>query len=262
MDGSELKLDRTDGLATISLNRPSVGNAIDLQLAKALLQAALACAGDPSIRAVILRAEGRIFCAGGDVGSFHAAGDELPALLIEETSYLHAAVSHLARMNKPLITSVQGAAAGAGFGLAILGDIVIAARSARFSAAYTQVGLSPDGGMSWLLPRIVGLKRAQELILTNRGLTAEEAAHEGLVTMVCEDEVLEATTLDVGKRLAAGPSLALGRAKALLMDSLQNSLEDHLAREATLIVEGARSNDGRAGIAAFVDRRAPTFRGC
>lgn len=260
-DGS-LKMTQADGLATLSLNRPERGNAIDLDMAKRLMDAAIACSTDPAIRAVVLRAEGTTFCVGGDITSFVSAGDQLPKLLQEETSYLHAAVSLLARMRKPLITSIQGSAAGAGFSLAVLGDIVIAARAARFSLAYTGIGLTPDGGASWLLPRIVGLKRAQELILTNRRLDAEEAAREGLVTMVTDNDALESTTEEVARRIASGPSLAYGRAKALLVDSLQESLEAHLEREAALMVEGAHTQDAREGIAAFMEKRAAVFRGC
>lgn len=146
-------LTRDGGVATITLNRPDQGNAIDMDLARALGAAARDCAGDPAVRCVVLAGNGRLFCAGGDIASFAAAGDRAGAFLHELASALHEAALVLARMDKPLLTLVHGPAAGAGLSLALLGDVVLAGEAAHFTAAYSGIGLTPDGGMSWLLPR-------------------------------------------------------------------------------------------------------------
>ncbi|PIK71576.1 hypothetical protein CS379_18575 [Methylobacterium frigidaeris] len=171
------------------------------------------------------------------------------------------AVSRLMRMEKPLLVLVNGPAAGAGLSLAIAGDVVLAAGSAHFTAAYGGVGLSPDGGMSWLLPRLVGLRRAQEIILTNRRIGAEEAERIGLVTRTVEDAALASEGAEVAAGLATSATRALGLARGLLADSLSSGLETQLEREARAIAEAGRTPDGREGIAAFLARRKPDFTG-
>lgn len=202
-----------------------------------------------------------MFCVGGDIGAFAGAGERLPDLLLEETGYLHSAVARLARMNKPLVTAVQGFAAGAGFSLAMLGDIVLAGRSAQFTLAYTGIGLSPDGGASWLLPRLVGFRRAQDMILRNARLNAEQALEEGLVTEVIDDLALNEHALAVADELASGPTRAFGRVRDLLLGSFSETLETHLEREARHIASASTTIDGLEGISAFVEKRRPTFRG-
>src|SRR3546814_36030 len=151
-------------------------------LARALLQAAIRCDTDPAIRCVVLTGAGKLFCGGGDVQAFSAAGDQVSSYLSELAGTLHMAVTRLMRMAKPLLVLVNGPAAGAGLSLAICGDMVLAARSAHFTAAYGMVGLSPDGGMSWLLPRLIGMRRAQAMIIGNQRVSANEAEAIGLVT--------------------------------------------------------------------------------
>ena len=143
-DGT-LRFERSGGVATLTLNRPEAANAIDLGLARALMEASIACDEDDGIRCVVLTGAGRMFCAGGDVGAFAASGDQVAALLKELTAYLHMAISRFMRMGKPMVTAINGAAAGAGFSLALLGDIALASRSANFALAYGGLGLSPDG---------------------------------------------------------------------------------------------------------------------
>jgi 2-(1,2-epoxy-1,2-dihydrophenyl)acetyl-CoA isomerase len=181
--------------------------------------------------------------------------------LLEETALLHAAITRLARMQKPLITAIQGFAAGAGFSLAMLGDIVLASRSAQFTLAYTGIGLTPDGGTSWLLPRLVGLRRAQAMILLNPRLSAEQALTEGLVTEVVEDDLLYERAHAIARELAAGPSKAFGRVRELLLTSLNETLETHLEREAREISASAATKDGREGISAFLEKRTADFVG-
>jgi 2-(1,2-epoxy-1,2-dihydrophenyl)acetyl-CoA isomerase len=200
-----------------------------------------------------------MFCAGGDIAAFAGAGAGVPALLKELTAYLHVAVSRLARMSKPLVVAINGAAAGAGFGLAMLGDIVLAAQSAKFRVAYAGIGLSPDCGTSWLLPRLVGLRRAQELMLTDQRLGAEQAAGMGLVTRIVADAELMAEAAATAHLLANAAVRALGRTRNLLLASGGNSLEEHLEQESRAIAAGGRDAEYREGLAAFGEKRAPRF---
>lgn len=196
--------------ARIVLNRPEVGNALDTDSCRALLDAVHRCEADPAIRVVILTGAGRMFCAGGDVAGFSSAGSDLPRLLRDLTAPLHMAVARLARMPKPVITAVNGAAAGAGLSLALIGDIVLASDAASFSVAYPGVGLSPDGGATFLLPRLMGLRRAQAFILLNRKLSASEALDQGLATFVCPSADLAAETQAMAEQLSAAPTLTPG----------------------------------------------------
>ncbi|WEK07766.1 MAG: enoyl-CoA hydratase/isomerase family protein [Candidatus Pseudomonas colombiensis] len=175
----DVLLDLDGPVANLTLNRPQRGNAIDLPMAQALLRAAIRCDQDPAIRCVVITGAGRLFCAGGDLGAFTASGDEVPGFLSELAGVLHLAISRLMRMAKPLVVLVNGPAAGAGMSLSLLGDIVLASGSAHFTPAYSGIGLSPDGGLSWHLPRLVGLRRAQEILLLNRRLDAAQAPGPG-----------------------------------------------------------------------------------
>lgn len=248
-------------IATLTLNRPAAGNAIDLPLAQALMQAAIRCDQDRTIRCVVLTGAARLFCAGGDLSAFAAAGDRVPAFLSELAGTLHMALTRLQRMEKPLLVLVNGPAAGAGLSLSLTGDIVIAARSAHFTAAYGGVGLSPDGGMSWLLPRLVGMRRAQEMIIANRRVSAEEAASIGLVTRMVEDGDLTAAGHEAARTLAAAPTRAVGAARNLLLDSFDGPLEAHLDRETRRIAACGATHDCREGVAAYLARRKPNFTG-
>jgi 2-(1,2-epoxy-1,2-dihydrophenyl)acetyl-CoA isomerase len=253
-------LERDGAVARITLNRPEVGNALDMPTARALMEAVVACDEDDAIRCVLLTGAGRLFCAGGDVAAFAAAGDQLPAFLKEITVYVHAAVARLMRMNKPVVTAINGSVAGAGIGLAILGDIALAHPKAQFALAYTGIGLSPDGGSTWLLPRLIGLRRAQELCLRNRRLTAEEAAAMGLVTRVVEGDLME-EAMEVARDLARSATPALGVTRRLLLDSATASLETQLDAESRGIASLARTAQGKEGVAAFIEKRAPDFTG-
>ena len=259
MSEQPILFERDGTVARLTLNRPQMGNAIDLPLAKALMEASIACDEDDGIRCVVLTGAGRMFCAGGDISGFKAAGDGVPALLKELTSYLHLAVSRFARMAKPLVTVINGPAAGAGFSLAVLGDIALAARSAHFTLAYTAIGLTPDGGATWLLPRLVGLKRAQELTLTNRRLTADEAAAMGLITRTVENEALDSEAATVAAQLSASATRALGRTRNLLLSSFGNGLEEQMELESRSIADSGRDAEGREGITAFLAKRKPDF---
>ncbi|MFT3968468.1 MAG: enoyl-CoA hydratase/isomerase family protein [Sphingobium sp.] len=230
-----------DGIATLTLNRPQAGNAITLPLARALAEAAARCAGDEDIKCVLLTGAGKLFCAGGDLTLFREAGTQLGSLLGELADSLHNALSLFSRMTKPLVVLVNGPAAGAGLSLALCGDIVLATSSSHFTAAYSRLGLTPDGGMTWLLPRLVGLRRAQEIILTNRRVPAEEAVAMGMVTRVVGDGLLMQEGLAVARHLSGPSSHALGMSRHLLQNALDCSFEAQLEKEALAIVAAAKS---------------------
>lgn len=250
-----------DGVAHITLNRPDAANGLNMEMAKELLQVSYTCLADCTIRAVLLDANGKMFCAGGDLKSFVSNAERLHPFIKELTTHLHAALANFARMRAPLIVAVQGAAAGAGFSLAIGGDLVLAAKSAKFSMAYTAAGLVPDGSASYFLPRVVGLRRAQDLMLTNRRLGAEEALDWGLVTRVVEDAELAAEAAKLAAQIAAGPTSAYGAVKKLLLNTYGNTLETQMELESGAIADAAVSADGREGVDAFFAKRAPVFRG-
>jgi 2-(1,2-epoxy-1,2-dihydrophenyl)acetyl-CoA isomerase len=251
-----------NGLARITLNRPEGANTIGVGMARDLLDAARRCDGNPEVRAVLLTGKGRFFSGGGDVQSFAAAEDDAAGLLNRITGPLHAAIASFARMNAPLVTAINGTAAGAGFSLAISGDIVVAAESAKLTLAYTRIGMSADGGASHMLPQIVGLTRAKELMLLNPLLTATEAEQLGLVTLVVPDADLAAKANEIATALACGPTRAFGEVKRLLVASHGNTLEQQLALEARSMATLADgSQDAREGFAAFVQKRAAKFTG-
>lgn len=254
-----ISLEESQGVATITLNRPDSANALTTDMARELMLAANHCDESASVRAVILTGAGKFFCAGGDVQTFADAGDRVGELAKEITAYLHAAISRLARMNAPLIVAVNGAAAGAGFSMAIAGDLVLAAESAKFTVAYTGIGASPDGSSSYFLPRVVGLRRAQELMLTNRRLSAAEALDWGLVTRTVADNELMAAAAELAAQLAAGPRLSHGVIKQLLVSTFNESLETQLELEARGIAASLSNSDGQEGIAAFLAKRKPNF---
>jgi len=257
---SPVLLTRENGIACVTLNRPKAGNSIDVPLARALMETAIECDEDDGIRCVLLTGAGRMFCAGGDVSGFGAAGDKIPALVKELTAYIHSAISRFSRMNKPMVVAVNGPAAGAGFGFALLGDIVLAAESSHFTMAYTAIGLSPDGGTTWLLPRLAGLRRAQEWAVTNKRILPQEALATGLITRIVADDALAAEALALAAQLAGSAIRAIGRTRNLLLESFGNSLETQLELEARGIAAGGRDPEGKEGIAAFLAKRKPDFR--
>lgn len=249
------------GLARLTLNRPDAGNSITPDLGQALLKAAVRCSSDSAVRAVLMTGAGKNFCVGGDLKTFKDAGPRVGALIKETTGYLHAACSTLARMDAPLVIAVHGAAAGAGLSLALLGDLVYAAESSKFTMAYTAAGLSPDGGSTFLLPRVVGLRRAQELTLTNRRLTAAEAVAWGIATAAVPDDALVTHAEAVARDLAAGPTRAFGRAKRLLIDSFDTSFETQMEKEGAGIAASSVEPDAQEGLDAFLSKRVPVYRG-
>lgn len=245
-------------VALVTLNRPESANTLNLQMAMDLLAAALTCARNTVVRAVVLTGAGRNFCFGGDLRAMAARESSGDDYIRELTTYLHAAIAHFMRMNAPVIAAVNGTAAGAGVGLVAMADLAVCARGAKFNLAYTNAGLTPDAGTSFLLPRIVGARRSMELLLLNRTLLAEEALSWGLVNEVVADEEVLARALAIAEQLAGGATRAYGATKRLLAASL-GALESQMILESETIAAHAISAEGREGISAFLGKRRAQF---
>lgn len=232
MDG--IRYDVADGVARITLARPRRANAVDLPTAEALAEAVTLAGSSPDVRVVLVAGEGPRFCAGGDVAAM-AAADDMAAAVLELASRADAGLQALDALEKPVVARVQGVVAGAGLAVLLAADVVVCARSTRFVPAYAGVGLTPDCGLSWLLPRAVGQQRALEYLLTGRELDAEEAHRWGLVTTVVDDESLESAAAEVVRSLADGPAFALGQTRRLVRSSWSTSRADAGADEALTI---------------------------
>ena len=261
MSYTTLRFARSGAVARITLARPEAANALNFAMGSELLDVAQRCRDDAGVRAVILDAEGRVFCAGGDIVTFAEAGDELPAALDGLIDLFHPAIETLSTMNAPVIAAVQGVAAGAGLSLLSSCSLVIASETASFTMAYTGIGLTPDGGASYFLPRQIGLRRTEELMITNRRLSAAEALEWGLVNEVVAADALAARVAALVEQLASGATAAHGAVRRMLLESSHNSLQEQLALEQRNMVAAGASRDGRAGVAAFKAKTKPTFFG-
>src|SRR5215470_3812125 len=250
-----ITLERAHGVATITLNRPEAYNALTLTLARELFGAVLELDEDPSVRCVVLTGAGKAFCGGGDVKDFVQSLPRIGILLKELTTYIHGVVSRLVRTPKPVITAINGVAAGGGLAFALAGDIVVAAESARFTMAYSKIAATPDGSSTYWLPRLCGVRRAVELFYTNRVLSAREALEWGLVTRVVADGELADAVGRLARELADGPTLALGRGNRLFHASTTESLETQMEQESQAIAASGHTEDFAEGVRAFVEKR-------
>ena len=247
-------------VATLTLQRPEAANAFNETMFQELYSAVLHALTGADTRALLLNSVGKIFCAGGDLTEF-ARSDALQPHVLRLTTLFHSTLSRLARADFPVIAAVQGSAGGAGMALVLAADLVLASEDARFTMAYTAAGLTPDGSSTFYLPRLVGLRRALELTLTNRRLSAREALDWGIVNRVLPAESLPDEALALARQLAAGPTRAYAAAKRLLQRSLDQSLETQLEDEAQAIAMASATADAREGIRAFLEKRPPQFRG-
>lgn len=252
----------TENVAVITLNRPDAANGLSMEMSKELLAAALSCKHNGNVRAVLINANGKMFCAGGDLKEFSSYGDNIAERIEELLVYLNSALTIFAKLDAPVIAAVNGMAAGAGFSIACSADLVFAAESAKFTMAYTAAGLSPDGSASYYLPRIIGMRKTQDLMLTNRRLSAEEAKDWGIINNVVADEKLQEEALAQAKAIANGPTKAFGSVKKLLHESYGNNLIEQLQLESDLMSAMSNTADGKEGIDAFVSKRAPSYKGC
>ena len=262
MNLETMTFERDGAVAIVSLNRPDAANSLNGLMSEELVKVATHCDSNPDIRAVVLTGKGKMFSAGGDLHSFAAQGEQMSEYMRYATAGLHVAISRFARMNAPYLVAVNGVAAGAGFSMAITGDLVFAAESAKFTEAYTKAGVSPDGSSTWFLPRLVGHVKAMQLILLNDVLSAQQALEWGLINEVVPDEKLMSRVLEVAHQLAAGPTLAFGETKRLIADSHSNTLETQMELETRAIAGLARqSEDARNAILAFTRKQKPEFKG-
>ncbi|MFO7190737.1 MAG: enoyl-CoA hydratase/isomerase family protein [Thermocrispum agreste] len=251
-----------DGIAWLRLNRPDAANGMNMELLEALHAAIMRIHRQPRVRAVILSGEGKNFCAGGDVRDFASHGEGLPDHLREATARLNAAVSALVQLEPPVIAAVHGfAAGGGGFGLVCAADFVIAADSARFFSGAVRVGMEPDAGATVTLSRLVGLRKAMEILLTNPTLTAHEALEAGLITKVVPADAVRDEALALARALSALPPKAVAATKRLVWRGVGASLEDQLPEEARTVAELSGTADAREGLAAVIERRPPRFTG-
>jgi 2-(1,2-epoxy-1,2-dihydrophenyl)acetyl-CoA isomerase len=258
-------IERCQGVFEIVLNRPEILNAVDRETIAALGEAAAEAGDDGATRAVLLRGEGSHFCAGGDIGMFAELiglpADERRRTLYRIVDQLHPLLVRLRHMPKPVVVAVQGAAAGFGLSLTLAADFAIAAGDAVFACGYIHLGTTPDGGMTTMLPAIVGLKLASELMLLGDRFDAERALALGLVNRLVAPEAVLAEARALAARLAAGPSVAYGRTKALIQAGLGDAFDAQLRREAENFAACAGTDDFVEGVRAFMEKRKPGFSG-
>lgn len=255
-------LSLAEGVAHIRLNRPDAANGMSVDLLKGLYEAIMACHSQPGVRVVLLTGEGGNFCAGGDVRKFAEQGDRLPDYVRPATAFLQDAVASLLRLDPPVIVAVQGfAAGGGGFGLVCAADIVLAGEGAKFLAGATRVGMAPDAGVSVTLPRLVGMRKATEILFTNPILNAADAKTLGIINEIVPDMELADYARSYARTLAAGAPLALAATKRLLRMGTGLGVEACLSEEARTVSTLSGTADAREGLAAVMEKRKPVFKG-
>ncbi|MDB5482437.1 MAG: hypothetical protein JWO83_3490 [Caulobacteraceae bacterium] len=260
-----IKSEVVDGVGTILFNRPEALNALSPELVQGLIDMTHRYEHDPLVRCVLIRGAGETFMAGGDVKGFYRSlreeREEHLAGFERRIVTGHLAIHRLRRMQKPVLIAVQGAAAGFGLSIVAAADLAIAAEDAFFSLAYRHIGLTADGGASYFLPRIVGERRALEIALLGERFSAQKALEWGLLNWVVPRASLEEEAWKIARKLAEGPTLALGQAKRLLRTSLEATWDEQSAREAESVAAMAATQDHLEGVTAFVEKRKPRFTG-
>jgi 2-(1,2-epoxy-1,2-dihydrophenyl)acetyl-CoA isomerase len=249
------------GVATVRLNDPASMNALSVSMAGELEQAIAELSENRSVRALVLTGTGRGFCAGGDVQSFYDNRDDPAEIMQAVLEGLHGAVGRLIEAPFPTIAAINGVVAGAGMGIALATDLAIAAESALFTMAYTGIGVSPDGASTFFLTRLVGIRVAMDMILTNRRVSSKEALSLGIVNSVVPDSELENDATKLATKLASGPTLAYVRARTLIRSSLGADPYTQMDAEAAGIMAAGGTRDFYEGISAFIEKRPPTFTG-
>jgi 2-(1,2-epoxy-1,2-dihydrophenyl)acetyl-CoA isomerase len=258
-------VERHEGVFEITLNRPDVLNAVNREAIAELAAAVAEAAEDRTARAVLLQGAGSHFCAGGDITMFgeliRLSPEDRRKALYGIVDSLHPLLIRMRHMPKPVVAAVQGAAAGFGLSLVLAADLALAAENAVFTSGYILLGTSPDGGMTATLARIVGLKRAAELMFLGDRFDARRAMELGLVNRIVPAETLAAEAMALAGRLAAGPAHAYARTKALLQATLGDGFDAQLRRETESFAACAATEDFAEGVRAFLEKRAPVFTG-
>ena len=247
------------GIRTLTLNRPEVFNSFNLDLGRAFQEALDAAASDAEVRCVVVTGAGKAFCAGQDLKEVTAPDAPDFYTVVEET--YNASIRRIRAMEKPVIAAVNGVAAGAGANIALSCDLVVARESAAFIQAFSKIGLIPDSGGTWMLPRLVGMQRAAALAFLGDRVSASEAASLGMIYRAVADEVFEAEVDALAVRLAALPTRALGLTKRAFNAGWDQSLSDHLTTERDLQIAAAATADYAEGVAAFLEKRPAHFTG-
>jgi len=256
-----LLLNIDSGVGTLTFNRPESYNALSLELAGELLDAILECDENSSAKVLVITGAGKAFCAGGDVKEFQQNLDNASLYLKKLTSQLHKTITKICRTPKPVIAAVNGVAAGGGFSLSLACDLTVASESAKFIPAYSEIAASPDLGMTYFLPRLVGNKKAFELVFVKKQLTASEAKEWGIVNRVEADGKLAECVSKLAENLIKASGLALGSTKKLFQMSLSQTLESQMENETEFIARAGATQDFKEGVTAFIQRQSPEFKG-
>ncbi|MFN3257819.1 MAG: enoyl-CoA hydratase/isomerase family protein [Ilumatobacter sp.] len=250
-----------NGVAHVRFNRPEGANAVNPQFSRDLRDVMVEIEFDDAVKAASFTAEGKVFCAGGDLKLFAEAGTGVARLAADMLVDFHGAIYKMNRLPKPFVAGVRGAAGGAGLSLMAAFDLVVSAESAKYTMAYTNAGVTPDGTSSYFLSRHIGLRRMLDLTLTNRVLDAATAESWGLVNRVVPDDDVDTETAALAQRLADGPAWALGHAKRVVYEGADRALESAGEFESATIAASMGTHDGLEGIAAFAGKRRPSFEG-
>lgn len=260
IESDHVTVDVADGVGRVVVDRPERHNAMDPGVAEAIAAALDELASDGDVRCLVLTGRGGAFNTGADLSSL--SGDERDAEAIDAVARpLHDAIRTMTRAPKPVVTGINGVAAGGGLGLALASDVAVMSADARFEYAYPRIGLSGDGGITWLLPRLLGLRRAQSFAMLGDPIEADEAVDRGLVTEAVPADAFEDRLAAVAGRVAEGPTVALGRIVKLFERSHARQLPDQLAAETDVMARTTETDDYREGVRAFKDGRSPEFTG-
>jgi 2-(1,2-epoxy-1,2-dihydrophenyl)acetyl-CoA isomerase len=256
-----LNLTQEDGVATLAFNRADAMNTYNLKMAEELTSTFKQLADDPSVKAIILRGAGKLFMAGGDIRFFYDNLKTMPAGVLDVVRQINGVVRMMHEMNKPIIAAVHGAVAGAGISLMLGCDLIFAAQNTTFTLAYTNIGTSPDGGATYALPRLVGHKRALEILMLAERFSAEDAERWGLINWVTPNDTLFIDAQMLAERLSKGPTQVYARLKQLLQQSWASSIEAQLENEAQMFAASTVTQDFKEGVTAFIEKRPPKFTG-